>query len=399
MNWKRMSILWRKELIGALRDRKTMMMLVIMTLLYYPLLTVGIGLFTKTQMEQVNAQIPVIVVMDAAGSTTSSIATEVSSVLTQNHDFRLAAAEDPEQALRDRTIQGIAKVTSNPAGSFQNVAIDYEYDPRYNVSAHSLDKLNQLAAKLTQEQIVQRLTAKGIDLSILTPYQVRAVEAPGTHSDAAMVLSFVPYLLVIGLVAGGMGLAMDITAGEKERGTIATLLVSQLSRTEIAVAKISTTLSLSVVSIILTVISLLITQRLLQAIMGGGGAIAVPFTLSDVLDLTVILLPLAFLLTALLILVGTYARSNKEGSLYAMPIIVLVIIAGAAGGSLDSSINVATYAVPFLGPLIAIKTLLLHVNNAWNAAGLAAVTTLIYAVIAIWFVVRIYSREEVLFRA
>ncbi|HEU4963301.1 MAG TPA: ABC transporter permease, partial [Bacilli bacterium] len=184
-----------------------------------------------------------------------------------------------------------------------------------------------------------------------------------------------------------------------ERGTITTLLVSQLSRAEIALGKVLTTVTMAILSVVLNLVSLVLGMLLLARATGEElptGLLDV-LSVSSILELLVVLLPFGCMVSAGIVLLGTFARNSKEGNLYVLPLFFLVMALGMASSGMDASVGVGLYAVPFMGPLLAIKQVILSTDHVAGFV-VAVLSSLVYTVMLIWPAVRLYQREEVLFR-
>jgi sodium transport system permease protein len=197
-----------------------------------------------------------------------------------------------------------------------------------------------------------------------------------------------------------MGLGAEITAGEKERSTIATLLVSQLSRTEIVLGKFLTVLTASLVSSLLSAIGLLIGVRFFGGGLSPTGSAEAVFSL----DLPafgwilVVLVPLAVILSALVIIVGSYARSQKEASTFLLPIYMVIVLVGMVSMTGSVTFEGIRYLIPVANALYALQAIIL---------GDAALQNLFYTLAAnvvsgallIAAAVQLFKREAVLFRS
>ena len=206
--------------------------------------------------------------------------------------------------------------------------------------------------------------------------------------------------MVLAILTGAMGLGAEITAGEKERSTIATLLVSQLTRTEIVLGKFLTVLTVSLVSSLLSAVGLLIGVRFFGGGLsptGAGGAVF-SLDLSAFGWMLVVLVPLAVILAALVIIVGSYARSQKEASMFLLPIYMVIVLVGMISMTGTVAFEGARYLIPVANALYALQAIIL---------GDAALQNLLYTLIAnvvsgavlIAVAVQLFKREAVLFRS
>lgn len=389
MRGKQIGIVIKKELLGIVRDRKTVVMLLVSTLLLYPLMMGFFTMIQKNQEEKFQAEKPRIVIADTVQQGEAFLAQ-----LKQSGQFQITTSTAPKDDLQNKKIDAVLHLT----GEGDNVAVQVEYDDRFGSSKSAADKVQAVADVYKQQTILARMQARGIAPTVLEPIKVdRNNVSPNTGGTLTMLL---PYFLAIGLVSGSLNIGVEMTAGEKERGTITTLLVSQLSRTEIAMGKLLATLLMAIVAVLLNLISLWISFGVVAKQMGGSdmqGNMFSNFGITTVLELLMVMLPLGCMISAVIVFLGTYARNSKEGNVYNMPLLFVVMGLGFASSTLDANVSTGLYAVPFFGPLLSIKQIMLNTGNVTGLL-LTMVTSLLYTALLIMAAVKLYNREEVMFR-
>lgn len=392
MNTRQVWTLYRKEWLGVMRDRKTMITLILTSLVLYPVLFGVIGLISKSEADKQEATVSRVVFAEQAGERSRAFEEFVAA----SGQVEVVRGGDPSAALADQKLEAIVRLEETAGGQLQ---VNVEYDERYGASRTAMTRLQMLSEQYKGQEIAERLQELGVTTAVLEPVALTETNVAPTDKDASMFTSFLPYVLAIGLIAGSMNLGVEITAGEKERGTITTLLVSQLSRTEIALGKLLTTVTMAIISVILNLISLLLGMYLMSKTAGEDlpEGMFSALNASSMLELLLVLLPFGCMVSAGIILLGTYARNAKEGNVYVLPLFFLVMAFGMASGGMDASVDLWMYAVPFMGPLLSIKQVML---NTGNVAGLVVTvaTSLVYTALLIWPAVKLYQREEVMFR-
>ncbi|MEZ6123066.1 MAG: ABC transporter permease subunit/CPBP intramembrane protease [Planctomycetaceae bacterium] len=228
--------------------------------------------------------------------------------------------------------------------------------------------------------------------------------ARGEEVSANVWSKMFPTLLVIMTLTGAFYPAIDLGAGEKERGTMETLLISPARRIELVLGKFATILMFSIGTALMNLLSMGFTGRHMASAMGGalggGGSLAMP-GISSLLWLGILLIPLASLFSALCLALATFARSTKEGQYYLTPL--LMVIMGLTMFCLSPSVEMTPLysVVPVVNIALLLKGLLL--NNAHSAELLGySVPVLIssfgYSVLALWWAIDLYNSEGVLFR-
>lgn len=213
-----------------------------------------------------------------------------------------------------------------------------------------------------------------------------------------------PALLVIMAVTGAFYPAVDLCAGEKERGTMETLLICPATRTELVFGKFFTVMSFSCTTALLNLLSMGMTGRHMVAMapggrFGGGADLSLPSPLS-LLWVIVLLIPLSALFSALCLALATFARSSKEGQYYLTPLLMVTL--GLTVFCLSPGVELTSFysVMPVMGAALLLKALLL---SPLSAAPLyyaipVLITSIGYSALALWWAIDQFNREEVLFR-
>jgi sodium transport system permease protein len=279
-------------------------------------------------------------------------------------------------------------------------------DVAYSRVREALDKWEKQILK-------DRLDAAELPESIVDPVSLHSIDIASQEEIAASVWSKIfPALVVIMALTGAFYPAIDIAAGEKERGTMETLLICPATRSEIVMGKFFTVLLFSMTTTILNLISMGFTSQIIisGASQGAafGSAFEVPLpTPLALVWLIVLLIPLAAFFSALCLALSTFARSNKEGQYYLTPLFMVAMgmtmfsMSPSIELSQDNSMSLFYCAMPIFGPALLLKALLMNPNNTDVLVfGLPVLMSSIgYGLIALWWAVEQFKSESVLFRA
>jgi sodium transport system permease protein len=266
--------------------------------------------------------------------------------------------------------------------------------------------------KWEKQLLNDRLQIAGLPETVVDPVSVMAVDVASEGEIANMLWSRIfPALLVIMALTGAFYPAIDIASGEKERGTMETLLICPATRSEIVIGKFLTVLAFSVSTTILNLISMGFTGRTMvsmaaAATTGPMSNIPLPTPLA-LFWLVVLLLPLAALFSALSLALATFARSTKEGQYYLTPLFMftmgLTMFSMMPTVELEPEALHSTFycAIPIVGPALLLKALLS--NPAGTEVLVFALPVLMssvtYCLLALWWAVEQFKSEDVLFRA
>ncbi|MBA3062418.1 MAG: ABC transporter permease, partial [Atribacteria sp.] len=188
------------------------------------------------------------------------------------------------------------------------------------------------------------------------------------------------------------------TAGEKERGTIATLLVSQISRLEIVLGKCFAVMLISFTSMVLGLIGLTLAFLSGASIAGGIEGVQLGISINTIFLLFLVLFPLVGLASAVLVMVGIFARNIREASSYITPIYMLTIFLGIISISQGMELTGKMFLVPVLNSSFVFKELLMG-KIYWNHIITTFSANMVIAGLALLGATRLFSKEEVLFRS
>jgi len=397
--WKNVRLLFSKELLGAVRDRRTLILTVFFPLIFYPLILSVMGRFNEAERVRLESLTPAILLVEQSEDATFQ------SELNQSDSFYWLGEDSVEsglEALQNKEGNLLMAVSKEAGGEGVGLDVTLYYDQSDQFAFAAAEQVRGFLEAYLKRVVNDKLGELGIDYESLTPpMTIQSIDVATGESIGRMILSrLLPYFMVLAILTGAMGLGAEITAGEKERSTIATLLVSQLSRTEIVLGKFLTVLTASLVSSLLSAIGLLIGVRFFGgglSPMGAGGAVF-SLDLPAFGWMLVVLVPLAVILAALVIIVGSYARSQKEASTFLLPIYMVIVLVGMISMTGSVTFEGARYLIPVANALYALQAIIL---------GDAALQNLFYTLAAnvvsgallIAAAVQLFKREAVLFRS
>ena len=237
------------------------------------------------------------------------------------------------------------------------------------------------------------------------PAQLSYVEIALQEQVSASVWSkMFPALLVIMALTGAFYPAIDLGAGEKERGTMETLLISPARRVELVLGKFATIMLFSVATAILNLFSMGFTGQQMAAGMGRGLSDKISLELPGFMPMmwmVILLLPLSALFSSLCLALATFARSTKEGQYYLTPL--LMVVMGLTMFCLSPAVEMTPLycVIPVVNVALLLKGLLLNAPGADNLVVYAIpvlVSSIGYSILALWWAIELYNSEDVLFR-
>jgi sodium transport system permease protein len=447
MKWPNVKLIFARELRDQLRDRRTLFTVAVMPIVLYPLL--GMAML---QMAQFMREYPTKVwiighehLPDApalvAGKQISS--DFVSDEETKLIDLSLSRPRDDEfnelvkqfreqsdlpnaSGLVDQLIQtemkarGVdaAVIIPSSISKYENQLVNQEADsekfsaesPKIYVFQNSASDQSRIGASrikvvISRWQdafIKKRLSDNGIAPAMVNGVQVIDADvADKIGKRTAMWSKLFPFIIMIWSLTGAFYPAIDLCAGEKERGTFETLLSSPAARSEIAIGKLLTVMSFSMVTALLNLISMGFTGLFVANHMGGmpgGMGMGVP-PLESIGWLLIALVPISALFSAIALAAAAFARSSKEGQYYLVPLMMICMPLMMIPMMPATKLDFGSSLVPVSGLMLLLRNLIEgQYSVCLKYGGPVCVVTFACCWFAVRWVVHQFNSESVLFR-
>ena len=280
---------------------------------------------------------------------------------------------DPDKAVRDRDADVVLRIPADYGKAWtrgEPAQVEVIYDASQMGSGTPTNRLEGMLKQYSGQQGALRLLARGLSPGLAAPVAVSERDQSTPQSRAGRILSFLPYFFVIAIYIGGMYLAIDLTAGERERQSLEPLFANPVARWRILVGKLGAISAFSLASLVLTVIAFVIaggflpTAKLGMSFDLGAGFVA---------DAILLELPLIAVFAVLETLVAAFAKSYREAQTYLGFLMIVPIIPSALMAVLPVKAAHWMYAVPLLGQQLGISDLLGGKAVAGSDIGLALV--------------------------
>ena len=412
MNWNNIVTVYLKELKDSLRDRRTLLSTIIIPTLVMPLLIFGVGKIMSGVIKKTQEEIPSVAVLGGADSPA------VVAALKKSTKFRVVATPaDWKQAIGDKKLRVAVEIPAGfeaglKAGAAAAVKV-YNYSGELK-SENGARVVERFLADLREQTIAERLAEHALPKTLARPFEFKRENvAPPEKVGGNLFGGFVPYLIIILCFSGAMYPAMDLTAGEKERGTMETLLCSPVARVDIVLGKFLMVLTGSLSAMFFMLISMGVTAAVGGSLMMGGsattkvgvGAAQARSTMDVIpmidpmglLGVLAMVLPVAVMFAAATFTVALFAKSYKEAQSYVGPMIIVVIMPAVVGMLPGIDLNARLALVPLLNLSLVCKEMLSGVWH-WNYIALIFGSSCLYAAIALALAVKMFNREDVIFR-
>lgn len=269
--------------------------------------------------------------------------------------------------------------------------VEVIYDASRRDASTSVSRLKNMLKQYSHVQGAIRLLARGLSPEIATPVVVASRDQSTPQSRAGQLFAFMPYFFVIGVFIGGMYLAIDLTAGERERKSLEPLFVNPVTRWRILLGKLTATAAFATASLVLSLIAFSLAGYVLPT-----AKLGMSLDLGPAFAFTVLLLmlPLAALFAALQTLVSAFAKSYREAQTYLSILMLIPMLPSMLLSFMPIRPQDWMYAVPLLGQQLGITEMLRGNSVSALQVGLVLVSGFVAALIAVLVTVRVYASER-----
>lgn len=209
--------------------------------------------------------------------------------------------------------------------------------------------------------------------------------------------TMLPYFITILLFAGAMGIGTDMIAGEKERGTMASLLVAPIKRSSIVLGKVFALMALSGISSVIYVGAMVAFMPLMSKSMFGtaGENLNISLTAGQIAMLGVLLIGVAFLYSTMIALTSVFAKTIKEATSYVMPLYMVVLVVGLMTMFTAGDVKGEMYYIPIYNISLALKGILSH-EVTMGQYGVTVAMTFAVGFLLVGIIVKAFKSEKVM---
>lgn len=388
-----MKTVFKKEVMENLRDKRTVMSSLIMGAVLGPLFMLGFlhltTSVTKGKAEE-SLELPVIN-MEGAESLEKHLLSQGVKILT-------LADKSPEQAIKDKDHDVILEISSGYSdamneGKPAKVLLYFDGSAKGSTNI-SVRKARGLINAYSRGIGNMRLQLRGISPGITQAVMIESHDQASAQAKGAMFLAFLPYFLILILFSGSMYLAIDTTAGEKERKSMEPLFLNPVSRTDILWGKLAATVTFGLLTLIVTIIVFKLTIPF-YPMKQLGMTLSIGFW--ELFVMFVILMPLALFASAIQTIIASFSKTFKEAQTYVGMLILIPMIPSLLLMVLPIKEKLWMMAVPILSQNLIINQIMRGEEIGMAALLVTIFSTLIIGAVLAWIAVRLYNKESMLF--
>jgi sodium transport system permease protein len=384
--------IFRKEIKEVLRDKRMLYLVILLPFFLYPVLFTVIGGVGAGQREKL--QSTEVEVWLSPGAEDTPLERRLTADSSLKVHIKAFTANDLD-SLRNTIGVLVPADFGALLASGQIAEVEVLADQSRDVLAMRQRQLTAVLDGMGQEVVQQRLAERELDPSFLTPIVVQQTDLSPQQNGNRMMTMFLPLMILLFIFIGCIYIAIDITAGEKERKTLQTLFTAPTTTREIIAGKFLAVATVGIVSAAMNLLSLLLAMYIQARVMG-----------EETTDMAVTLEPAAWAWLGLLVLLTTLflgaislavvllANSYKEAQSYVSPLMMLVLIPAMLAGMPGMELNLQTALIPVFNIALAIIALF---KGNWDPSllSLVAAAGLVYGLVALWLTSLTFGNENV----
>ena len=379
----------RKELVDGIRDRRSVMSALIPPLMWPLMIVLMLNFIAEKRRQADDIELPIV---------GASHAETLVDWLKQQRGVEVVdGPQDPYTAVRDGDVKFVIVIPEDYNELFaQSKAVEVELviDRSDDDAGVFVRRARRLLSAYSGQIGMLRLVARGVSPAVAAPIRIEEVDVSSAQQRAAMVMAFLPMFLVLATFVGGMNIAIDTTAGERERGSLEPLLVNPAPRKSIVAGKWLASVVFAWVSVLLTFV--LLQQAMERAPLESLG-LRFQLDAGDVGALLTAVIPLAFLASGLQVLVASFARSYKEAQTYVSFLIFVPML--PAFVMMFSPIDPQPWLamIPLLGQHLLITEAMRGEPGSLLVSLGAGVTVTLSGLACVAVTTRLFQREKIIF--
>jgi sodium transport system permease protein len=430
LNFARVARLARKELRETLRDRRTILTLVVMPLLVYPVLSFALKQFLLTTTSQEknvrliirtdtqDELLALAVLMDRGDRLIeqrepSSSGTPLTAgpllgaglgaselPFAENNVSALSPEEREKSSLEDQVREGKIDLgvrltqVENPQQARVEARFQLIYRPNTPLSRQAADFVERRLRAVNEQDLRRRLATAGDHAPLKTGWRLIPVADEQGHSFWLGAL--IPLVLILMTITGAVYPAIDLTAGERERGTLESLMAAPVPRLELLIAKYIAVVTVATLTAVVNLTAMMVTlaasgKELWTVFFGNQGS-----PISAIVTVFLLLVLFAMFFSAVLLLVTSFARSFKEAQAYVVPVMVVALAPGFMSVMPGLTLGPLMSVVPLANIVLLARDAMEGTPHViWGAV--AVFTTLLYGGVALALAGRVFGSDAILY--
>ncbi len=371
-------IVYVKELKEAIRDRRTLIAIGLSALATPLVLTLVAQVSTRTA--------PQTYVVGYSGDIPAGLDTLMEAVA-----LKLEPVSDPQAAALHDVDLGVA---------FASGTVDEYYDPSRQSAQIADTRLQTVLGQYNAAKADAALRAKGIDPGSLVPLHFTAHPLGSVQKAAgnAFLSFFLPYILITMILTGGFSVALDSSAGERERKTLESLLLTPAPRSRLLLGKIAAVTTISLLAAVVAIASMFVAIS--QIALPNSSDLHIEINLIAIPVMVWVAVLIAGSFSAVTLALGTLARNFRQGQAYVTPLYFITIFPASIVLFIpDFNPTLAYYLIPILNAVLVLRDAIVHDTISWAPLVVTSASLLATGALAWLAALRLFTREALLTRS
>ena len=385
----------RKEILDNSRDRRTLLTAILLGPLLGPILFVVVINFTISQARS-SAERPIDVPIIGAEHAPSLVAFLASRGIAASHEHGLTSVDEAVNAVRNGEREVVVFIDASfgeELASGTGAHVGLVYDRSDTTSGQRVRRVRGSINSYSQQIGALRLLARGLDPSVVRPLIVDNFDVSTAEERSSLLLGMLTYFLLFATLMGGLYLATDTTAGERERKSLEPLLATPVPRSSLLLGKMGATVAFMLLSLALTLACFTAALRFMPFEELG---MSTSFGPGTALIAFLVLAPFAPLGAALMTVVASFTKSYKEAQSYLGFVILVPTLPLIVASIMNVKPSLALMAVPSLSQHLLVINLIRAEPIEASMLSLSIVSTLLLGALLAYAAIRLYDRERIL---
>ncbi|QYE99791.1 ABC transporter permease subunit/CPBP intramembrane protease [Paraclostridium sordellii] len=398
MRLKIVKQIFKKEMIDILRDKKTIFMMVFLPIILYPVMMI---LFSQIMTASVNNMTEKELPIAIKGNIDSELVTMINNNKNSEDSIgkiKIVKVTDYEKAINDETIAAYIEVSKE--NTQYNIYTNSSMTDSYN----ALDRIENVLEDYKQKKVTSNLIERELDVEkTLEPIKYNHIDIAKNEEVAGSIIGkILPFILVISILIGTIYPAIDVMAGEKERGTLETLLTLPISNLELIMGKYLAVSSSAITTAIFNILSISLT---LVYLFTSSGIDSNEFGLQS-MNISKLIFPLivtiicvclfAMVISAISMCICSLAKSFKDAQNYITPIMMIVMMISYVSIIPSIVLDKVTATMPVVNISLLIRSVLSFKIDI-QLIMLVLVSNIIFTVLSVILLSKMFNSEEILF--
>ena len=395
MKTSKIKSIYKKEMLDLFRDKKTLIMMVLVPLLLYPLIMVVALLVSTAVTETIQSGSYTVAIAEEEGITYDKdtlVSFIEESEENQSYTLEIIECDDPATMLQEEELDTYVTVGMGE----EKLTFQVHYLSSVTNSTAASDMLMD-KLKLYREQMSKnQLTELGLDAEyLMKPVELTWDDRSSKEESVGSILGqILPFLLITSILMGALYPSIDTTTGEKERGTLETLLTLPVRNEELIMGKFLAVATVSVVSALLNLVSMafmgIFLSEMINASTEGSMSIDLAGFIPAIIIVILCVIAFALFISAITMCVTTFAKSFKEANNYTTPLLLVVMLTGYIGFIPNIELTPLMAAIPVVNICLLIGNLLVFKYNL-SLILIVLVSNVAYAALAVMALSKIYN--------